>query len=111
MTDEHVGEIEQDLDKEISKDYDMSQATYMGMKETMDASGPDYGHGQLFQLGKIILDDTTPKDEKTNAYRLLMLVSLALLNHANNQEKDEYQEQLQLWENGVKNGTKDNTKN
>jgi len=105
-----MSDIDKDIKEHLLDDY--TDATYYGIKETIENSGPDYGHGQLFQLGKIILQRQTPQDERINAYRLIILASLALLQYNlkdyDKEEQDAVKKQLNLWE---KNGIKDDTKN
>ena len=105
-----MSDIDKDIKEHLLDDY--TDATYYVIKETIENSGPDYGHGQLFQLGKIILQRQTPQDERINAYRLIILASLALLQYNlkdyDKEEQDAVKKQLNLWE---KNGIKDDTKN
>ena len=119
------------MSKEINKDIKsmiengkFENATYRGLKETIKASGLDYGHGQLYQLGSIILNKDTPGYERFNAYRMMVLSSLALFTlwqaksddlTFSNAEDDiaEQAEQMDLFQSTIGrsgNGTKDNTK-
>tara|TARA_R100000808_G_C2149869_1_gene158417 strand:+ start:1934 stop:2287 length:354 start_codon:yes stop_codon:yes gene_type:complete len=83
------------------------EATYLGLCETLENSGPDYGHGQIYQLTRIILDKGVPSEERLRSYKLLILTSLGLLQHLVkndevakilNSEEFNYSKQLKLWE-------------
>lgn len=117
-----MSEIHEDIDvvMQVDNEQQLEEATYRGLKDTIGASGPDYGHGQIYQLSRIILNKETPLNERLNAYRLMMFGTLALLRYyciSDPVEQgdvrraiEEIDNQLDLFE-GDKNGTKDNTKN